>query len=91
VRNRFFVLLLLATSTAFAASAAQHVAIHPRPNLDTGDQATIREILDMERQARDASRDHAQDVAKASAEVFPPPKDMPRLPWKGPTTLSAAG
>ncbi len=62
--NRFFVLLLLATSTAFAASAAQHVAIHPRPNLDTGDQATIREILDMERQAREASLHRDADFSQ---------------------------
>jgi ketosteroid isomerase-like protein len=64
VLNRFFVLLLLATSTAFAASAAQHVAIHPRPNLDTGDQATIREILDMERQAREASLHRDADFSQ---------------------------
>ncbi len=71
MRNRFFVLLLLATSTAFAASAAQHVAIHPRPNLDTGDQATIREILDMERQARDASLHRDADFSqKTLAEDY---------------------
>ena len=36
------------------AFAAQHAVIRPRP-LDSGDQATIREVVDMERQARDAT------------------------------------
>ena len=40
------------TATAFAA---QHVAVHPRSALDSGDQAAIREIVDMERQAKEAS------------------------------------
>lgn len=61
--NRFLMLLLLATSTAFAASAAQHV-IHPRPTLETGDQAAIREILDMERQAREASLHRDADFSQ---------------------------
>lgn len=42
----------LMTATAFAA---QHVAVHPRSSLDEGDQAAIREIVDMERQVKDAS------------------------------------
>ena len=65
--NRRAVLLwpVLVSLPAFAAQhvtvhpspsldAAQHVAIHPRPALDA-DQTTIREIVDMERQAREAS------------------------------------
>ena len=47
-----FVLTLLAALPAFSA---QHVAGHPRPSIDSGDQSTIREIVDMERQAREAS------------------------------------
>ena len=43
---------VLVTATAFAG---QHVAVHPRPSTDVGDQTAIREILDMERQAREAS------------------------------------
>jgi ketosteroid isomerase-like protein len=31
------------------------VAVHPRSSLDEGDQAAIREIVDMERQVKDAS------------------------------------
>lgn len=53
--KKLFVFLLLAASVAFAASAAQHVAMHPRPVLDTPEQAAIREIVEMERQAREAS------------------------------------
>jgi len=43
---------MLATLPAFAA---QHVAVHPRSAFDTAEQATIREIVEMERQAREAS------------------------------------
>jgi hypothetical protein len=35
--------------------AAQHVAMRPRPPFDTGDQEVIREIVDLEHQAREAS------------------------------------
>jgi ketosteroid isomerase-like protein len=47
--------LLWALLVALPAFSAQHVAVHPRPSMDTGDQSAIREILDMERQAREAS------------------------------------
>jgi len=43
---------MLATLPAFAA---QHVAVHPRSAFDSAEQATIREIVEMERQAREAS------------------------------------
>jgi ketosteroid isomerase-like protein len=46
---------LLAALVALPAWAAQHVAVHPHPPIDSGDQETIREIVDMERQAREAS------------------------------------
>jgi hypothetical protein len=46
------VLLLLA---AWPALAAQHVAVHPRSPFPTTEQATIREIVDLERQAKEAS------------------------------------
>ena len=49
------VVLVWATLLAIPAFAAQHVAVHPRTSLDAGDQATIREIVDMERQAKEAS------------------------------------
>jgi ketosteroid isomerase-like protein len=44
--------------------AAQHVAVHPRSPLETGDQTTIREILDMERQAREASLHRDADFSQ---------------------------
>ena len=48
-------LFLCAGLLAVPAFAAQHVAVHPRTSLDSGEQATIREIVDMERQAKEAS------------------------------------
>jgi len=56
VINRCAVLLwvVLATVPAFSGSA-QHVAVHPRTPIASGDDETIREIVDMERQAREAS------------------------------------
>ena len=47
-----FLLSLLAGLPAFAG---QHVALRPRASGDPADQATVREIVDMERQAREAS------------------------------------
>jgi len=46
--------LFLAVVLALPALAAQHVAIRSRAPFDTGDPATIREVVDMERQAREA-------------------------------------
>jgi ketosteroid isomerase-like protein len=43
---------LFAVSPAFCA---QHVAIHPRPGFNASDQETIREIVEMERQTKEAS------------------------------------
>jgi ketosteroid isomerase-like protein len=34
---------------------SQHVALHPRPGFSAADQEIIREIVDMERQAKEAS------------------------------------
>ncbi len=47
-----FLLSLLVILPAFSA---QHVAVRPRPSIDAADQATMREIVDMERQSREAS------------------------------------
>jgi ketosteroid isomerase-like protein len=49
------VLLLLSLLVALPAFSAQHVAVHPRSAFDSAEEATIREIVDMERQAREAS------------------------------------
>ena len=46
---------LLSLFVTLPAYSAQHVAVHPRPSIDAADQVTIREIIDMERQAREAS------------------------------------
>ncbi len=53
VINKFGMLLL--GLLGLPVSSAQHVAVHPRPSIDSADQATVREIVDMERQAREAS------------------------------------
>jgi hypothetical protein len=47
--------LLWALLLASPAFSAQHVAVHPRSSIDPADQATVKEIVDMERQAREAS------------------------------------
>lgn len=48
-------LLVLVGLIPLPAMAAQHVAMRPRPPFDTGDQEVIREIVDLEHQAREAS------------------------------------
>ena len=68
--NRCFV-LLWSVLLALPAFSAQHVAVHPRPSLDSADQSTIREIVDMERQAREASLHRDPDFsAKTLAEDY---------------------
>jgi ketosteroid isomerase-like protein len=47
-------LLLCIALAAVPAFSAQHVAVHPR-NFPAADQETIREIVDMERQTKDAT------------------------------------
>ena len=46
--------LLWSLLVVLPAFAAQHVAVHPRPAIDAGEQATMREIVDMEQQWREA-------------------------------------
>jgi ketosteroid isomerase-like protein len=58
------VALLLAVLIALPAFSAQHVAVHPRPPADSGDQETIREIVEMEREARDASLHRDADFSQ---------------------------
>jgi ketosteroid isomerase-like protein len=48
-------LLLCCLLFAAPSFSAQHVAVRPKAIADTGDQQTIREILDMERQTKEAS------------------------------------
>lgn len=54
VINRCAVLLLAAVAVS-PAFARQHGAVRSRTAIDMGDQETIREIVDMERQAKEAS------------------------------------
>jgi ketosteroid isomerase-like protein len=49
------VLLSLSLLVTLPAFSAQHVAVHPRSAFDSAEEATIREIVEMERQAREAS------------------------------------
>jgi ketosteroid isomerase-like protein len=54
VINQFLVFLLAAV-TALPAFSAQHTAVRPKSLMDSGDQAAIKEIIEMERQAKEAS------------------------------------
>jgi hypothetical protein len=47
--------LLFCVLAALPAFSAQHVAVHPRPGFDSGDQEIIRQIVEMERQSKEAS------------------------------------
>jgi hypothetical protein len=60
--NKFTLLLLVLV--ALPVFAAQHVAIHPRTALDLGDQQTIKEIVDMERLAKEASLHRDADFSQ---------------------------
>ena len=52
--NKCLMFLVLAL-VALPAFAAQHVAVHPRPPFPAGEQDAIREIVDLERQSKEAS------------------------------------
>jgi ketosteroid isomerase-like protein len=63
--------LLLSLLAALPAFSAQHVAVHPRSSLDSVEQSTIREIVEMERQAREASiRRDAEFSQRTLAEDY---------------------
>jgi ketosteroid isomerase-like protein len=53
--NNKYAMLLCALLVSLPAFCAQHVAVHPRTPPISPDQETIREIIDMEKQAREAS------------------------------------
>ena len=68
--NKCSVLLfwVLAASPAFCA---QHVALRPRAGFDSEEQETIRQIVDMERQAKEASlRRDAEFSLRTLAEDY---------------------
>lgn len=65
------VVLLWPVLLAAPALAAQHVAVHPRPSVDSADQSIVREVMDMERQAREASLHRDPDFSqRALAEDY---------------------
>ena len=49
------ILLLWSAFAVMPAFAAQHVAVHPASSFQAPEQDTIREIVDMERQAKEAT------------------------------------
>jgi len=49
------VVLLFCILVTVPGFSAQHVALHPRPGFDAAEQEIIRQILDMERQSKEAS------------------------------------
>jgi len=65
------VLLFLAALLALPAFAGEQIGIHPRPSTQGAEQEIIREIVDMERQAKEASlRRDADFVQRTLAEDY---------------------
>jgi ketosteroid isomerase-like protein len=63
--------LLLSALAALPAFAGQQIAIRPRPPIQSAEQEIIREIVDMERQAKEASlRRDAEFVQRTLAEDY---------------------
>ncbi len=56
--------LLLSLLVTLPAFAGQHVAVHPRTSMDSADQSTIKEIVEMERQAKEASLHRDPDFSQ---------------------------
>jgi ketosteroid isomerase-like protein len=70
VINKCAVLLSILLMAA-SALAAQHVSVRPKVAIGSEDDETIREIIDMERQAREASiRRDADFSARTLAEDY---------------------
>jgi ketosteroid isomerase-like protein len=68
--NRCAVLLLSALG-ALPAFAGGQIALHPRPSIQSAEQEIVREIVDMERQAKEASlRRDADFVQRTLAEDY---------------------
>jgi len=70
VINKCLVFLFCALA-ALPAFGGQHVAVHPRPSFDSSEQETIREIVEMERQTKEASlRRDADFSARTLADDY---------------------
>ena len=65
MRNKYYV-FLFAILIALPAFSAQRPASRPRSIADSGDQSIIREIIDMERQAKEASLRRDADFSQHS-------------------------
>lgn len=62
---------LLSALAALPAFAGGQIALHPRPSVQSAEQETVREIMDMERQAKEASlRRDADFVQRTLAEDY---------------------
>jgi len=62
---------LLSLVVALPAFSGQHLAVRPRSSIDAGDESTIREIVEMERQAKEASiRRDAEFSQRTLAEDY---------------------
>ena len=65
------VLLVLFTLACLPVFAGEQIGLHPRPSAQSGDQEIVREIMDMERQAKEASlRRDADFVQRTLAEDY---------------------
>ena len=63
--------LVLSTLLALPAVAATQIGVHPRPPIQTADQESVREILDLERQCKEASlRRDADFVQRTLADSY---------------------
>jgi ketosteroid isomerase-like protein len=70
VTNKCLVLLFWVFA-ALPAFSAQHVALHPKSTFDSSEQEIIRQIVDMERQAKEASlRRDAEFSLRTLAEDY---------------------
>ncbi|MGH9494421.1 MAG: nuclear transport factor 2 family protein [Candidatus Sulfotelmatobacter sp.] len=66
-----FAALLFSVLVALPAFAGQHVAVHPRASMGAGEDEAIREIIEMEREAREASIHRDADFsARTLAEDY---------------------
>ncbi len=61
--NNCLVFLFMALA-AVPAFSVQHVAVHPRPTLDSNEQASIREVVEMERLSKEASLHRDADFSQ---------------------------
>lgn len=65
------VVFLLFTFAVLPVFAGAQIGLHPRPSVQSAEQETIREIVDMERQAKEASlRRDAEFVQRTLAEDY---------------------